>query len=177
MNNNNQEAISLMKDWVTDYIIHFQLCPFAKPSFDSDEIDWLFINSPTKQDIIETILEKVGLLQSNSSKTNCLIGVDGYENFEEFWSLAQDIEDLLEDNDLIEDVQLATFHPDYHFANEPKEWGLSNQSPFPIFHLLSQDAVSKGLEKFPQGATWFERNQQFIKNNTNELRKKINSIR
>mmetsp|Transcript_8277 Transcript_8277/g.27117 ORF Transcript_8277/g.27117 Transcript_8277/m.27117 type:complete len:129 (-) Transcript_8277:675-1061(-) len=48
-------------------------------------------------------------------------------------------------------IQLATFHPDYRFANsegkdDPADY--TNRSPFPVLHFLLEDEVTAALEAY-----------------------------
>jgi hypothetical protein len=62
--------------------------------------------------------------------------------------------------DLDGELQVASFHPDYRFADtEPDDIGnYSNRAPYPTLHLLREASVDRAVAAFPDAATIFERN-------------------
>ena len=47
-------------------------------------------------------------------------------------------------------IQIASFHPDYQFADTEKEAvdNYTNRSPYPMLHLLREDSVTKAVEGY-----------------------------
>jgi hypothetical protein len=77
-------------------------------------------------------------------------------DFEAYLELAMTIEDDLVWAGLDANVQLATFHPRYQFADTEEEdvtnW--TNRSPWPLFHLLREAEVGAAVESAGgEGAT------------------------
>lgn len=71
----------------------------------------------------------------------------GLEEFGDYLDLLDWFEQLLEQADLTEHVQLASFHPQYQFegvaAGDLSHF--TNRSPYPTIHLLRQDQMTKVL--------------------------------
>ena len=46
---------------------------------------------------------------------------------------------------------MATFHPDYCFADSQPDDAdnLTNRAPFPIFHLIREESMEKVLKHYP----------------------------
>ena len=61
--------------------------------------------------------------------------------------------------------QVATFHPDYRFADtEPDEIGnYTNRSPWPLLHLLREDRVEAALASWPNPEAIPKRNIQVLR--------------
>ena len=57
-------------------------------------------------------------------------------------------------------IQIASFHPQYQFANtEPDDvTNYTNRSPYPTLHLLREDSVRRAIESFPDVEKIYERN-------------------
>jgi len=79
--------------------------------------------------------------------TSLLMFTQGLEEFEDFLSVLDWFQWLLEQVELTEHVQLASFHPQYLFEGVAADdlSHFTNRSPYPTIHLLRQDQMSKAL--------------------------------
>ena len=81
--------------------------------------------------------------------------------------------DFLDDNDFLDVadaavadlrlagvIQIASFHPQYQFADtEPDDiTNFTNRSPFPTLHLLREESVARAVAAFPDARDIFEKN-------------------
>ena len=66
----------------------------------------------------------------------------------------------LEDMQLDGELQVASFHPDYQFADtDPNDIAnYTNRAPYPILHLLREDSIARAVAAFPEAAEIFEKN-------------------
>jgi hypothetical protein len=57
-------------------------------------------------------------------------------------------------------VQIASFHPDYEFADSTADdiANCSNRSPYPMLHLLREASIDRAVAAFPDAAVIYERN-------------------
>jgi hypothetical protein len=57
-------------------------------------------------------------------------------------------------------LQVASFHPDYRFADTaPDDPGnLTNRAPWPILHLLREDSIDRAVAAYPDPDAIIERN-------------------
>ena len=57
-------------------------------------------------------------------------------------------------------LQVASFHPQYQFADShPDDMGnFSNRAPYPTLHLLREESVDKAVAAFPEAEKIFETN-------------------
>jgi len=48
-------------------------------------------------------------------------------------------------------IQIASFHPEYQFADTGPDdlSNATNQSPFPMLHLLREDSIDRAVETMP----------------------------
>ena len=67
--------------------------------------------------------------------------------------------------DLIDEIQVASFHPHYQFADTETEdiTNYTNRSPFPTLHLLRQASVDKAVEAFPEAEAIFGTNVETLR--------------
>ena len=68
-----------------------------------------------------------------------------------FLAVAERCEEILEETGVTDKVQLATFHPEYHFAGEEvgDPGSYTNRSPYPTVHLLRSVDVSRAVDAHP----------------------------
>src|SRR5690606_18358270 len=62
-------------------------------------------------------------------------------------------------------LQIASFHPHYRFADAAANdvTNGTNQSPFPLLHLLREDSVTRAVAAYPDTSQIHERNQQTMR--------------
>jgi hypothetical protein len=57
-------------------------------------------------------------------------------------------------------IQLASFHPQFVFADAQSDdvTNCTNRAPYPVIHLLREESISRAVESFPQAEAIFEAN-------------------
>ena len=57
-------------------------------------------------------------------------------------------------------LQIASFHPQYEFAQAPAGdmAHYTNRAPYPILHLLREDSMDRAVAAYPDAALIYERN-------------------
>ena len=78
-------------------------------------------------------------------------------DFNDFLDLA---DALLDELELVGQIQIASFHPQYQFADTQVDdlSNFTNRSPYPILHLLREDSISQALESGQDADQIVERN-------------------
>jgi hypothetical protein len=73
-------------------------------------------------------------------------------NFLDYNDFLYQADDLLHDLKLDGVLQIASFHPDYQFADENKEdmSHCTNRSPYPMLHLLREDSLDQAISAKPE---------------------------
>lgn len=63
------------------------------------------------------------------------------------------------------ELQVATFHPQFQFADtEPDDIeNCTNRSPYPILHLLREESIDRAVDAFPDAAEIYEKNIETMK--------------
>jgi hypothetical protein len=74
-------------------------------------------------------------------------------------------EDVLIDQDYEGVYQLASFHPDYCFADSKPDdaANYTNRSPYPMLHIIREASIEKALTKYPNPEQIPERNMQLTR--------------
>jgi hypothetical protein len=152
--NTNRIEESVRK-WLQFFVVDLNLCPFAAPIVQSDTLRIKLSESNQTDHIINDFLFELDLLQSCSAQdiaTTLLVVPNALADFDEYLDVVGIAEQLVSRAGLDAVVQLASFHPDYLFADEPADGvsHFSNRAPYPIIHLLREDLVTDALAKFTQ---------------------------
>tara|TARA_E500000331_G_scaffold91155_1_gene87142 strand:- start:282 stop:764 length:483 start_codon:yes stop_codon:yes gene_type:complete len=129
------------------------LCPFAGPVIAADGLRLTVFQSSALEDIAAIYLKELHLIcHSPESKiaTTLLVLPVGLEDFEVYLDFVDNATDLLGDQGLAGTIQLASFHPQYHFGGELEEANshFTNRSPYPMIHFLRQEMVARLLVDF-----------------------------
>ena len=108
--------------------------------------DGLFLQYPVLRPLVLPVLP---LMQLERSIPFGLGGLLLF--FVLFLAVAERCEEILEETGVTDKVQLATFHPEYHFAGEEvgDPGSYTNRSPYPTVHLLRSVDVSRAVDAHP----------------------------
>ncbi len=146
--------IEKTKDWIHNFVIGLNICPFAGHPFREDLIRYRLEETETIEKLVETLMEELDFLQkkrSNEIETSVLIHPNVLTDFLDYNDFLSVGEAVLKEMNLEGEIQIASFHPDYQFAGEAKH-APSNyvtRSPFPMLHLIRESSVTKATEVHP----------------------------
>ena len=83
--------------------------------------------------------------------TSLLVLPAGLEDFDTYLHFIDNANNLLEEQGLAGTIQLASFHPQYQFDDEPEgaTSHFTNRSPYPMIHFLREEMMDRVLQEFP----------------------------
>ncbi len=162
-----QGAIAQTLAWLEHAVIGLNLCPFAKAVHIKNKIRWI-LSAAQDVDSLHSEL-RAALIELNSMpmdrvETTLLIHpnvLGDFIDYNDFLALA---DDLLIELELDGVLQIASFHPDYCFA-DARACDLSNmtnRSPYPMLHILREDSVSAAVQIYPDSNLIVARNQRTL---------------
>lgn len=161
MNNEQSEAVAQTRRWVEDVVVGHNFCPFAKPSLDQTHYELL--QGGTEQRM-QQLLDCCFRLRENAEiETALLVAAQDLDDFDDYLDELSLAEELMESMGLDGEFQLASFHPDYCFAETSPEAAenYSNRSPYPVFHLLRESSLSRALAEVGSPEKIPRRNQKY----------------
>ncbi len=161
-----QAIISASQAWLNHFVIHYNICPFARREQEKNSIRYLVLEGDdTEQHLEALIVEAEHLNHHPASETSLLIFSDGYQDFDDFLDLVAIADDLLIDQGYEGVYQLASFHPDYCFADASHDdaANYTNRSPYPMLHIIREASIEKALTKYPDPEQIPERNMQLTR--------------
>lgn len=165
--NNAQQIIEQTKKWIADVVIGCNFCPFAARVVKQETVFYKVENETAIDICLKSFFEEVKRLDNDEAiETGFLIFINGFKNFDDYLDLVADAEKHLKQKGYDGIYQLASFHPQYRFANAPDNdaANYTNRSPYPMLHLLRESSINKALEHYENPEAIPERNIKFARN-------------
>ena len=145
------KAIPATADWIESVVVAHNFCPFAKRELRRDSVRYALAEGGAET-ALAALLEECRHLDADAgTETTLLILPHGFDDFEEYLDLTAMAEDLLAEHGYEGVYQVASFHPDYRFANADADdaANYTNRSPYPMLHLLREDSLSRAIDAYP----------------------------
>jgi hypothetical protein len=152
---NSKEAgdivINETRDWVEQVVVGLNLCPFAKAPHIKGQIRYVLSKAKTHAALLDALDEQLLYLQSTAPlvcETILLIHPHVLTDFLDYNDFLEDADSLLERLDLDGVFQIASFHPDYQFADSEADdiGNYTNRSPYPMLHILREASIDAALQ-------------------------------
>ena len=164
----SQSPIAATQQWVTDFVVGLNLCPFAQGPLQQGAIRWVLIEEDDPEQIAEKLLTEVGhLIESprQEVETTLVVLPNSYADFEDFWQYLGAIEELIKEVGAEGHVQAVGFHPGFRFAGETEDdpAAFTNRSPYPMVHLLREESVEEVRLRHPEVHQIPKRNQALLR--------------
>jgi uncharacterized protein len=151
MNSIHNLYIESTKKWIEKFVIGLNLCPFAKKEFIANRIRYIVVEKCDEAELIEKVIQEFEYLDVNTEiSTTLIILKDFLDDFLEFNDFHALIEIAVEEFDYEGVYQVAIFHPLFYFEDTEMEdvENYTNRSPFPVFHILREDSISKVVDTY-----------------------------
>jgi uncharacterized protein len=148
----NLQAIEQTQQWIEAVVVGLNFCPFAKRELCKNAVRFVLNESGNMQETLEQLVSECEFLGANpDTETTLLILPEGYAEFLDYLDLAGLAEDLLAEQGYEGVYQVASFHPDYCFADaEPDDAAnYTNRSPYPMLHLLREASLDTAIDNYP----------------------------
>ena len=152
-----------VRRWLERAVIGLNLCPFAKAVHAKQQVRIVVSDASTERALLEQLGEELALLRDTPADlvdTTLLVHPQVLGDFLDYNDFLGDADALVEALDLDGILQVASFHPDYRFADsdEADPANLTNRAPYPILHLLREDSVDRAVAAYPEPDSIIERN-------------------
>lgn len=158
-----EQVIAVTRRWLERAVIGLNLCPFAKSVHVRRQIRYVVSTATTPEGLLEDLLRELQALAAMDPEqvdTTLLIHPDVLRDFLDFNDFLDVADAAVEELGLEGELQVASFHPDYQFADTTPDdvSNNSNRAPFPILHLLREASIDRAVAAYPEAAAIFERN-------------------
>ena len=145
-------VIQQTKTWVCEVVIGLDLCPFAAREFKHDRIDYIVSDSAETEQHLQQLADCFSTLDEHADiETSLLVFPVAYQQFDDYLDLLHLANLLLADLNYTGVYQLASFHPNYVFAESRASdaSNFTNRSPYPMIHVLREISVEKAVYHCP----------------------------
>lgn len=157
----NSKIIAASKLWLEEIVIGLNLCPFAKHALGSIEFS---LSEAQDQEHLLADLEQACLKLQSDDGIETLLLIHPYvlQEFDVYNQFLAYADGLLEVMQLEGEVQIASFHPNYQFAETDFESAenFTNRSPYPMLHLLREASVERAISSYSEVDSIAQRNIQ-----------------
>ena len=149
--------------WVDRAVIGLNLCPFARSVRIKNQIRCVVSEATATETLLRTLCDEAQRLIDTDPaqcETTLIVHPQVLMDFgdqNDFLDLAEAALAALGCDGVL---QLASFHPDYQFADTAADdvSNATNRSPHPTLHLLREASIDRAVQAFPEAEAIFEAN-------------------
>lgn len=154
--------------WLERAVIGLNLCPFAKAVHVKNQIRWVVSQATDEQGLMDDLVRELRLLAATDPEeidTTLLIHPHVLTDFLDYNDFLELAEAAVAELDLDGELQVASFHPEYQFADSPADdiSHATNRAPYPTLHLLREASIDRAVAAFPEAEAIFERNIETLR--------------
>ena len=156
-------VIKRTRAWVDRAVIGLNLCPFAKAPQAKGQVRYVVSHASDPAALLADLIRELETLaeaKPEKIETTLLIHPGVLQDFADYNDFLEVAEDTVAELDLAGMLQVASFHPDYQFADSEADdiANATNRSPWPTLHLLREDSIDRAVAAFPEAEAIFEQN-------------------
>ncbi|PLT20360.1 MULTISPECIES: DUF1415 family protein [Ralstonia] len=156
------DHVARVQRWLEDAVIGLNLCPFAKAVHVKQQVRYVVSRATLDGDVLDHLRAEAELLRTTPAAQidTTLLIVPALADFLDFHTLTERAETLLAKAGYEGELQLASFHPDFVFADAAPDdiANATNRAPAPILHLLREDSIARAAAAVPDAADIYGRN-------------------
>ena len=148
----DQDAvIEATQRWMERAVIGLNLCPFARAPFVQGRVRIVVSLAADEETLLSDLLGELERLRDTDAatlETTLLVHPHVLRDFIEYNDFLDSADELVRDLDLEGEIQVASFHPDYAFADAAPDAidNYTNRAPFPILHLLREASIERVVD-------------------------------
>jgi uncharacterized protein len=157
-----------MHMWLERAVIGLNLCPFAKAVHVKGLMRYvvsLESNPELVLDELEHELRELASALPEALETSLLVLPKCLQDFWEFNTFLKRVNRVVENTGLTGILQVASFHPDFQFADMQTGdiTNYTNRAPYPTLHLLRESSIDRAIESYPNTETIFKQNMETLR--------------
>jgi len=155
--------IATTQNWLNQFIIRYQICPFAKPAYEQQRIRYQVMTEQNVENLLMAVIDECHYLDQHAdTETTLLIFANACADFNDYLDVVAIAEQLLIEQGYEGVYQLASFHPDYCFSDSDPDddANYTNRSPYPMLHIIREASIESALKHYPDPENIPVRNMQ-----------------
>lgn len=160
---NDAMEIVATRRWLERAVIGLNLCPFAKAVYVKQQVRFVLSDAELPEDLLEELAEELLRLRdtpADETDTTLLVHPKVLTDFLDYNDFLDRVDALIEALGLDGTLQVASFHPEYRFADAEADdpGNCTNRAPYPTLHLLREASLDKAIAAYPDADVIVERN-------------------
>ncbi len=149
--------------WLERAVIGLNLCPFAKSVYVKNQVHYAVCMASEPDELLAPLraeLLALAAAEATQRDTTLLMAPSMLGEFLEFNDFLDRADAVLVELGLDGVLQIASFHPDYQFADAaPGDiTNATNRAPYPTLHLLREASIDRAVEAFPEADAIYQAN-------------------
>lgn len=155
--------LAATRRWLERAVIGLNLCPFAKAVYVKQQVRFVLSDAELEDDLLEELAEELLRLRdtpADETDTTLLVHPRVLTDFLDYNDFLDRVDALIEALELDGVLQVASFHPQYRFADTGIDdpGNCTNRAPCPTLHLLREASLDKAIAAYPDADVIVERN-------------------
>lgn len=147
----DEDIIAATRRWLERAVIGLNLCPFAKAPYAKGRVRIVVSRAQDEEHLLLDVceeLQRLAVTSENEVETTLLVHPHALNDFLEFNDFLDLADGMLDEMNLSGELQVASFHPDYRFADTAVDdvSNYTNRSPYPTLHLLRESSIDRAVE-------------------------------
>ncbi len=138
--------------WIKSVVIGCNFCPFASKALLKESIRYVVLPNASMEVALEKLARELVFLDvSPDIETTLIILPDDFTDFVSYLDLVGAAEEFVSLQGYDGVYQVASFHPDYVFADSDDDdpANYTNRSVYPMLHILREESITKAIEHYP----------------------------
>ncbi|NUZ04574.1 DUF1415 family protein [Piscinibacter koreensis] len=137
--------------WVRRAVIGLGLCPFAGAADARGLVRYVVSDARDIDALLDDLVAEIHRIADadpSSLETTLLIHPHVLNDFDDYNDFLDIADAALDELDLTGELQVASFHPDYRFADTDEDdvTNASNRSPYPLLQLLREASIERAID-------------------------------
>jgi hypothetical protein len=159
--------VDATRRWIERAVVGLNLCPFARAPMVQQKIRYVVSHARDTDALLDDLLgelQSLNAISADECETTLLIHPHVLGDFLDYNDFLDSADAAVETLGLEGELQVASFHPHYQFADSAPDdiENFSNRSPYPTLHLLREASVERAMEAMTDTDAIYRRNQDTL---------------
>jgi hypothetical protein len=165
---NDAAVLAATRRWVERAVVGLNLCPFARAPFVQQRLRFRVSHARTEVALLDDLRDELVALDAAdplTRETTLIIHPGVLTDFLAYNDFLDAADAALLALGLEGELQVASFHPDYRFADASADAieNCTNRSPYPMLHLLRESSIERALETMVDTDDIYRRNMETLR--------------
>lgn len=174
----DEQIIADVEQWLDEVVIGLDLCPFAARPRREKRVRIAVSHATDEEALLNDLqaeLERLSDTPAAELETTLLAIPDMLADFADYNDFLDAVDLWVEQFGWEGELQVASFHPQYQFADTEADdpGNLTNRSPWPLLHIIREESLEQAIEHYPDVDAIPERNIARMKALGPEERKRL----